>query len=335
MVQAAAVAVVRRDRDREEAAVVRHQRAVLLQRQQHRLLLHRVVCRNNEARAQPQPLAHRWCVRIRGAAYGGSVRGRINRAQPRVRHHQPHRMLHHAALALVIPHQRREHRQPRRIAGGPARRAQGVGGKAELRPVRGLPRRACQLRQPRFPQVARARHHRDRVPVAALVRAVLLPLGQCERPCSHRPGLHRQVRRDGIQAVGRGAAVQVRFIRVVDELHRLRRLRIRHQHEVHLRKQPQVLAVSPLRRQVALDLRDHRRAVREQRQRRNILVPGVVHRHDLHGRGDRIRRRRVEQRRRRHHRCRAQKASLVVDSLGAVGGHRCQGDQTKTGKSMI
>ena len=78
----------------------------------------------------------------------GIMRGRINViVVKRAFDDQPARVFHHAALGLVVAHQRREHRETRRVAGSPARRSQPVGVQIEHRAVGRLPVGAHQLRR--------------------------------------------------------------------------------------------------------------------------------------------------------------------------------------------
>ena len=73
----------------------------------------------------------------------------IDRSDARAFHNEPHRVLHHAALALIVTHERREHRQTRRVARSPAGGPERVRIEIELRAIGRLPRATHELRQPR------------------------------------------------------------------------------------------------------------------------------------------------------------------------------------------
>ena len=120
-------AVVGRDGNREEgAAQVRDHGAVFLQTERDGPFLLGPICGDDETLLEPQPLAHCRIIRLRRAHRSGVMPRGIDMLLPRMHHDEPARVLHHAALAFIIAHQRREHRKTRRITGGQSIRAQAV-----------------------------------------------------------------------------------------------------------------------------------------------------------------------------------------------------------------
>ena len=174
--------------------------------------------------------------------------------------------------------------------------------------------RLGKLRKPCLPNGTDARCNNDRMTISARVVHVLLPLLQREIASVFRPCFDREVRRDGIIAVRECAAIEIGFVRVIEKRDRDPRLIVRHEHVIHFVKRAQR---SPACCEVAGDLGDHRARIGEERSLRNILIPGVVPRHDLHRRDDRVSCRRVEQRGRCHNRRRSENSPFLVDAFRA------------------
>ena len=93
----------------------------------------------------------------------------------------------------------------------------------------------------------------DRVAIATCVVHVLLPLRQRQVAGPARPGFDREIRGNRIAAVWKSAAIEVRFVGVVEEWNGDARLIIRDQHVIHLVKRLQRLVTA----QVRFDLGDH------------------------------------------------------------------------------
>src|SRR4051812_33751812 len=80
-------AIVGRDGDREEAAIVRDDGAVFLEGEQDGFLLPGPARRDGKVRAQAQPLAHGGDVWVLQFAAGGVMRRRVNGAEARPLYH--------------------------------------------------------------------------------------------------------------------------------------------------------------------------------------------------------------------------------------------------------
>ncbi len=248
-------AIVGTNRDRKEVAVVRDERSIFFQRTQDRLFFDAPGVWNHKAGFETDALTHRRITR-RGRGDGRCVMiGRIDIFAPRLRDDDSQGVLHHSALAFIVTHERRKHRQTRRVPGSPASRTQRVGIQIELRAVRGLPAARCQLRQPGFPNRAGTGRDDDGVAIAAGVVHVLLPLLQRQVARSARPRFDREIRRDRITAVRKRATIEVGFVRIIEEGNRHARLVIGHEDVIHLIKRAERPAI---RREVARDLRDDR-----------------------------------------------------------------------------
>ena len=236
---------------------------------------------------------------------------------------KPQGVFDHAALALVVAHRRDEHRQPGSVTGRPAGWPERIRIEIELRAVRGLPSALGQFHLPGFPNRTDSGRDHDSMAIAAVVVRVHLPLLQSQVSCSARPRFDRLVGGNRIAAIRIRAAVEVRFIGIIQERDRDARLIVRHEDVIHFVKRLQRLATA----QVRLDLGDHRVRVRQERATRDVFVPGIIARHDLHRGNDGVSRRRVEQGRRGHDWRRAEDASLVIDSLGLGHGRQPEQEQ--------
>lgn len=106
------------------------------------------------------------------------------------------------------------------------------------------------------------------------------------------------------------AAVEIRFVRIIQKWNSDARLIIRNEDKIHLVKCPQCLA---RRRKVTLDLRDHGIGIRQSRRLRNVFVPRVGHGHNLHRRKNHIRCRGVKQDWRRENWHRPEDPAFLVD----------------------
>ena len=205
-------------------------------------------------------------------------------------HGEAHRVLHDPALALVVAHDRREDRQPGRVGGRPALGPQRPRLQVERGLVRGLPARVRLLALPELVELPVHRVDHDDVAVAGAV-----PLEVLER----LPGLRQRalVLVDGERpvldrgVVGHRVRPRVRLVRVVDELHRHPLLVGGHEDEAHVEVVSQGL--------VGPDGRDDAVRVGVDRHLRDVLVPRVVGRKDLHRLEDAVGLRRPERHGRR------------------------------------
>ena len=250
---------------------------------------------------------------------------RINVFAPRFRHAQSHRVFDRAAFAFIVTYERRKHRQPGRVARSPSRGTQRIRIEIELRAVGRLPSTRGQFCLPHFPDRTSSRRDNNGVAIATDIGHVHLPLLQSETAGIARPGFDRHVRRDRITTVRKSAAIEIRFVRIIEKRYGDARLIIRHEHVVHFVKRPQCL---PTRRQIGFQLRNHRRRIRENRPPRDVFVPRIGNRENLHRRNDRVGLRCVEQCRRRHHRRRPKNPPFLINPLGLRrrGDHKAEND---------
>ena len=221
-------------------------------------------------------------------------------------------MLDHAALTFIIPHQRRKHRQSPRIARGPASGPHRIGIQIKLCAVGSLPTTRGQFRLPHFPNRTDPRRDDNGVTIAADAARVHLPLLQRQTARVFRPGFNRHDGWNRIAAIRKCSAVEIGFVRIIEEWNRHARLIVRDENEIHFIKRPQRL---PARRQIGFDLRDHRKRVRQHGPPRNVFVPGARYRKDLHGRDDRVGLRCVEQRWHRHGWRRPENSPFLINPL--------------------